>query len=443
MAGRARRPIAIAVMFAAACGDNNSGDSTSPPLSTADPPRKGVYIAINPAVLEISDATTYDYGTRLIGSSIMRSFTVTNVGGSAATLGIVTTATLELSAPFALTGGTCVTGATIDASSACTLDVAFAPTDRGPASDLIKVGYNDGVAVRDASRALAGTGAAPARLEFSDATIHDFGMRVIGAAITHTLTVTNVGDVSATLGTVTSTGLGLDLPFSHHVASTCSTGMSIGVGLSCTLDVTFAPTARGDANDTIELGYDDGLSTQVASRGVTGVGANPARLEISDAPSFDYGSPYLGTVMSRSFTVTNTGEAPALLGGLSTAALGLAAPFSSAAGSCKPGGLLAPTSSCTLEIRFAPMVGVEFSDEIVLSYDDGLTTQEATCALQGAGTRWATTVQFGTSGLDVGHSVATDKDGNVYLAGYTGGNLAARPTPAGTMRSWSSSTAPA
>ena len=76
--------------------------------------------------------------------------------------------------------------------------------------------------------------------------------------------------------------------------------------------------------DTIDINYDNGVGAVVSSRDVTGTGANPAVLAISDGPTYDYGNVTVGATATQTFTVDNTGGviATSLADGL-----GLAAPY--------------------------------------------------------------------------------------------------------------------
>jgi hypothetical protein len=170
----------------------------------------------------------------------------------------------------------------------------------------------------------------------------------------------------------------------------------------------------------------------MASRALAGTGAAPAVLEISDGPTFDFGDRELGTGFTWSFTVTNTGEVAAVLGTLSTTELRISTPFRYAGGTCAAGGQIPPSGSCTLDIMFAPIVGVDASDQLELNYHDGATFQVTARPIEGTGVAWATAIQLGTSANDYGRAVTTDNDGNIYLTGYTLGNLGGQTNAGGT-----------
>ncbi len=140
-------------------GGSSSGSSSSTPTAAT-------------ASLSISDGATYDYGTVSNGSTSAKSFTLSNSGSVAATLGTISTGGLGLAAPYTLTGGTCVTGATVAANTgSCTLIVTFAPTVAGASNATISVSYNNGSATVSATRAITGTGAntAPGAFAISSA----------------------------------------------------------------------------------------------------------------------------------------------------------------------------------------------------------------------------------------------------------------------------------
>ena len=173
-----------------------------------------------------------------------------------------------------------------------------------------------------------------------------------------TFTITNSGGVSAT----GITGSGLAAPFTYKggsypgTAGTCSG--TILATASCTVVVTFTPSALGLASSSLDLNFNDGAAAQVSSRPVQGTGVGPATLAISDGATYDFGSRAVGSSTDKTFTVTNTGSftATALTSGAA-----LTAPYSfkggtypGTTGTCAAS--LAPAGTCT--------VG-EFDDESI------------------------------------------------------------------------------
>ena len=86
-------------------------------------------VGANPALLNISDGATFDFGVIAANSSVEHTFTVDNVGGTPST----SMSGLGLAAPFSFkdgsypgTGGSC--GASLNNGAQCTIVVTYAPT---------------------------------------------------------------------------------------------------------------------------------------------------------------------------------------------------------------------------------------------------------------------------------------------------------------------------
>jgi len=99
----------------------------------------------------------------------------------------------------------------------------------------------------------------------------DFGERIYGSVTQNTLTVTNIGGDSATLGTVSTAGLGLGGPFSLN-GGTCSTGATLAPAATCTLEVRFVPYPESNNSDTLELSYTTNDETLEETAELTGDG---------------------------------------------------------------------------------------------------------------------------------------------------------------------------
>ncbi len=138
------------------------------------------------AVLRISDAPAYDFGTQPVGSVTHKGFLVWSEGTEALVLDSIDERTLGLAPPFALVSTSCQSGSTMtpvrelsleDVATAyesylpppvtagCVVVVAFSPAETGAASGAFQVSYRpagggDAVVVR---RDMTGAGAVAER----------------------------------------------------------------------------------------------------------------------------------------------------------------------------------------------------------------------------------------------------------------------------------------
>jgi alpha-tubulin suppressor-like RCC1 family protein len=314
-----------------------------------------------------------------VGSSTNKTFTVTYSGAVPAT-GVTDSG---LSTPFSFNGGTC--GSTIS-SGTCTVIANFSPTAGGTVNQTLTLNYNNGASATTATRPVKGTGAAPAVLTISGSPTYDYGTQANGSSHDATLTVTNSGTITAT----TVAASGLSTPFSFTGGGYPGTGGTCGTSIpagTCTIVVNFTPASTGNYSNTLQMTYFDGTTSQQTNLGVTGHGATPGLLSISDGPTYDYGTSARGSFNDHTYTVTNSGGAPAL----TDTASGPSLPFKYKGGSYPGtggtcGSPIAGSSNCTIVVQFDPTVNGLKTDTIEIDYFDGLNNQIATRPVKGTGT---------------------------------------------------------
>ena len=238
-------------------------------------------------------------------------------------------------------------------------------------------------------RALGTTQLRPAQLTLSDATVFDYGTAASGSTAEHAFTMSNSGEISA-LGIM---GTGLSSPFAFKGGTFPGTGGTcltvLPAGASCTILVTFSPSATGSFTDTIEIGYDSGAGVQRATRDVrgTGAGAALASLALSDSPTYNFGIVRVGgTAVEKTFTLTNGGSASATA--ISAGALGngfnfKGGNFPGSGGTCV--GTLNAGATCTIVITFLPAANGLQASNLSVSYNDAATLRTLSVALSGTG----------------------------------------------------------
>jgi len=247
-------------------------------LWTADLNNGRILVSSYNAVLTLSDGPTYDYGFVGLSTSVDKVFTITNSGAGKATS--VAIGTPALSAPFGFkggsfpgTGGTCST--TISGQVTCTIVVTANPTvDDEIFSDTVRVSYNDGSSTKYASVGVRAATIPRAVLTITDTPPYNFGTVVHNSGTaSHSFTVSNASGVTASL----MTEVALTAPYAFTggnypgTAGTC--GTVLATGKTCTIAVTFTPTAVGTFPGTLTLDYDDHTATQSVSITLTGKGS--------------------------------------------------------------------------------------------------------------------------------------------------------------------------
>jgi Abnormal spindle-like microcephaly-assoc'd, ASPM-SPD-2-Hydin len=203
---------------------------------------------------------------------------------------------------------------------------SYSADSGGPASyllvDDIRIGYSyDDVLNTQAPEIVVQQ---PAGTDLVDgASTLSFGDSNIGSAVTKTVTVRNSGGANLTGLAVTCSGTNAsDFTLGSIGATT------IGPGVDTTFTVTFTPTAGGSrtatlqiaSNDTDENPFDINLLGGIGSLAPEIVVQEPVGMDLSDGATRDYGSVNVGTVVSKTIILRNTGTAN--LTGLAVASSG-------------------------------------------------------------------------------------------------------------------------
>jgi hypothetical protein len=318
-----------------------AGNATAPPTDTLS-------------------ASSLTFPATVIGvTSAAQKVTLTNSGGNPLT-GIA----VSVSGPFQQNND-CTTQ--LVAKASCSINVLYLPTAAGAQSGKLTV--RDILKTQDVG--LSGTGLLPPAISVSPTALNFSNQAVNVASAPLTLTVSNTGgapmsdvgfQISGTSASNFATG-----------ATTC--GASLEAGKSCTLKVTFTPTATGTMNAMLTVTSSSAqvkaVKVPLSGNGQTDKGLNASPSELKFAATALGKSSDAQTV-----TVTNSGQATAE--GLSLATAG---PFSLAENKC--GATLAGGASCTTGVVFTPAQKGNLMGALTIASTSVSTP--ATVALSGIG----------------------------------------------------------
>lgn len=162
-----------------------------------------------------------------------------------------------------------------------------------------------------------------------------------------TAIVTSLGSAAVAFSSVALSGAN---PGDFAIGGTC--GGILAPAATCTLTVTFTPSAPGPRTAQVTLASNAGNDPVVIDVAGTGTTSAVAAASLS-ATSLDFGTRALGSPSPpQTVVATNTGGAPLVIG---ADALGgaNAGDFTIAADGCG-GQTLAPTQSCTIVVFFTP-----------------------------------------------------------------------------------------
>ena len=208
----------------------------------------GVSVFLNQSATTLSP-DNLTFSTRVVGTtSPAKTVTLKNSGTKSLTISrIAITGTNAGS--FSQTH-TC--GGTLAAGASCTISVRFSP--KGSGTRIAALSVSDNGVGSPQTVALSGIGTTA---KFSP-TYLNFGSLEVGTASTaKTVTLTNVGTTTFTISGIAITGTNAG-DFTRNY--TC--GSSLAAGASCTISVTFKPTASGTRTAALSVSDSAGGSPQ-------------------------------------------------------------------------------------------------------------------------------------------------------------------------------------
>ena len=207
--------------------------------------------------------TGLNFGNQNVGTtSAAKSVTVTNTGTAALHVSIVALAGTN-SGDFIISADTC-TGASVAVNATCAVSVTFTPSAAGARSATLT--FTDDAGGSPQTVALSGTGTA-AGISFNTTSLNYGNQGTGSTSAAQSVTVTNNGTASLHVTTVTLTGTNAG-DFAKS-ADTC-TGATIAANATCSVSVTFKPTATGARAASLSFADDAPSSPQTVALSGTG-----------------------------------------------------------------------------------------------------------------------------------------------------------------------------
>jgi hypothetical protein len=241
-------------------GDSNYATSTSSVVSeVVNPPA-------TMAPLVSFSAPALSFGIQPISTtSAGQGVTLTNTGTANLTISTVTIGGANAS-DFSKGGDTC-TGATVTPNGVCTVNATFTPSATGSRSASLN--FTDNASNSPQTVTLSGTGTVP--LASLSAPGLGFGNQIVGAtSAAQTETITNTGTANLIISAVAVGGANA----SDFAKSTddCR-GATVTPNGTCTVSVTFTPSATGSRSAS--LIFTDNASNSPQTATLSGTGASP------------------------------------------------------------------------------------------------------------------------------------------------------------------------
>jgi Abnormal spindle-like microcephaly-assoc'd, ASPM-SPD-2-Hydin len=254
---------------------------------------------------------------------------------------------IALSGDFAQTNNC---GTAVAPATSCAITVTFTPTAAGTRTGSLSVTSN----AASQTVSLAGTGASAAPTVTAAPESLVFSAQLVNVkSPAQSVKLTNSGTKAVSL---TSTSVSGDF------AKTGTCTASLGAGKSCTLSLTFTPTAAGTRTGTLTFTLSSGTVT-VALTG-TGVSTATGWLTFSPA-SLAFNGYVVGDNPTQTVTVTNTNGVPT---GITKIAVSGSTVFTE---NNKCGTTLAAYATCNISVTFMPKAVGSFAGTLTVTESAG------------------------------------------------------------------------
>lgn len=279
--------------ISSAAGSNSSSTPANTAVTVSGNGTTAGQLVLNPASVSFGNVT--------VGATQSQSVTLTNTGGTSATVSAATAS----GSGFSMTGP--VVPMTLSAGQSVVLTATFKPASAGAAAGSIVVTSN--AANSSLSAALTGTGTTPGALGVTPTTL-TFGNVPVASKQSQNGTLTNTGGASITVSQATVNGTG-------YSVSGLNLPVTLAAGQTAGFMVTFSPQAAGNFPGSVAFSGSAPTATiTLAGSGLASgsLGANPA--------SVNYGNVQLGTPQAQTITLTNGGATAATVSSITPSGTG-------------------------------------------------------------------------------------------------------------------------
>jgi trimeric autotransporter adhesin len=218
-----------------------------------------------------------------------------------------------------------------------------------------------------------------------------------------TATVTNSGTAALNISGITLTGTESgDFAFFPASANTC--GTSLAVNTSCTVSVTFTPTATGARSASISITDNArGVSNSQQTIKLSGNAVQPTATLSATSVTFTPAQ-IVGTASAaKTVTLTNNGTAPLTFTMNLPGSDFAFAP--AAANTCATASPLATGANCTISVEFTPTAATALSANITLTDDAPASPQ--TISLSGTGLPTPATATLSSTSIGFASQLVT------------------------------------
>ena len=271
-------------------------------------------------------------------------------------------------ADFTVSGGDCATANPVAQDATCTVDVKFTPASAGAkTATLVLKQAAGGPSTTVTLTGVANVVAAPTITATPG--VLSYGTVTAPGSSPLTFTVSNGGAAPLNV-----TGVAVNGADYTRTGGTCAQPtFSVAGGASCTIEITFKPSAIGARTGSVVLTHNAAGGTTTVSLTGTGAGAS---WSVSPNP-VGFGTVNRGTVKTSTLSVKNTGTVNATISAAGTTVVGqyFGVVVNPATSTCFNGTAVAPGRSCSISVTFSPTANaVVGSFSGTLNIDGGTTS---------------------------------------------------------------------
>ena len=358
-------------------------------------------LSFNPGVLT--------FGAVNVGASVVATLGVYNSGDA----DVHFTNAAASDPQYVVTLNNC---STVSPGNQCALQVTFTPTGAGPQPATLSL--TDDATGSPQSIPLDGTGEAQTQTVAISPVIENFGVQTVGfSSGSFSITVANTGDAPLTFSNVQVTGPNA-ADFSISFNGCTVGGSGISAGLSCSILMTFTPSASGLRTASLQL-TDSGVGSP-HSVALSGYGQDVVKtLRLSSPAIVFQAGPISTPVCCLSVQANSTGDAPLNFSSIVITG-GNAGDFSTSSPNCTN---ILPGNACSLSVQFTPTAAGVRQSSLQLTDDAAGSPQSV--VLTGIGNSGVQALSPSPSNVDFGGQIVSTTSSNnaVFMNNATGSSV--------------------